>query len=260
MRVYNTSTRKPRDVPVSTQQVRLLLHLRRFFCDAPACLQQTFAARLPELLPVRAQRTVRLTRSLSVLGFALGSRAGARTAYKLSLPTSCHTLLRLVRQTPAPAATPRVLGVDDFALRKGRVYGSILVDLEQHRPIDLLPDRRAETLEAWLHAHPSVEVIARDRSTEYARGATAGAPAALQVADRWHILKNYREAIERFAALADGTLARYERETRLRHSDGRFFWSDLVVVPVVPIQNAEGTFVAMLGETPAPPDVEPASA
>jgi transposase len=121
MRVHSSYTRKPRDLPVGEQVVRLRLHLRRFFCDFPTCPQRTFAERLPDLLPVRAQRTIRLTRSLSVLGFALGGRAGARTAHKLSLPSSRDTLLRLVRQAPVSPATPRVLGVDDFALRKGRV-------------------------------------------------------------------------------------------------------------------------------------------
>jgi transposase len=198
LRVHSAYTRKPRDLPVSDVRVQLILHVRRFFCDVPTCPQRTFAERLPDVLPAHAQRTARLTRSLTVLGFALGGRAGARTARKLALPTSRDTLLRLVRRTPTPATvTPRVLGVDDVALRKGHVYGSILVDLEQHRPIDLLPDRTAETLAVWLGDHPGVEVIARDRSTEYTRGATLGAPTAVQVADRWHILKNQREALER---------------------------------------------------------------
>lgn len=108
-------------------------------------------------------------------------------------------MLRLVRRTPAPTLpTPRVLGVDDFARRKGQVYGTILVDLEQRRPVDLLPDRTADTLIEWLKAHPGVEIIGIAlRSTEYTRGATQGAPQAVQVADRFHLLMNLREALER---------------------------------------------------------------
>ena len=114
------------------------------------------------------------------------------------MPTSPSTLLRRLRRCEVPALpTPRVLGVDDFALRRGRVYGTLLVDGETHRPVDLIRERTAEALRTWLQAHPGVEVITRDRSTEYSRGATEGTPTARQVADRWHLLVNLREALER---------------------------------------------------------------
>jgi transposase len=176
---------------------RLRLYVRRFFCDAPSCTCCIFTERLPGLVAPYARRTQRLDQWLCAVGFALGGEAGARLLRTLGLASSADTLLRRVRSTPDPErALPRIVGVDDWCFLRGRRYGAILVDLERHCALDLLPDREADTLANWLKAHPGIDVISRDRGGSFAEGATRGAPHATQVADRFHLLKNLVEAFQ----------------------------------------------------------------
>ena len=198
-RVHSRSRRVLQDLPASGRRVRVSLQVRRFFCLNPACPRRTFTEQLPSLASSHAQKTVRLKHTLCQIGFALGGEAGARLVRSLGMPCSPDTLLRLVRQQPLPArSTPRVLSVDDWSFRRRNLFGTILVDLERHCPVDLLPDRETVTLAAWLEAHPGVEIVSRDRSQTYAEGIRLGAPQALQVADRYHLVANLREVIQAF--------------------------------------------------------------
>lgn len=198
-RVHSYYQRRADDLPVNGERVELRITVRRFRCLNRRCSRRTFVEDLPSLLRRHARRTVRLQGVQAAVGVALGGEATSRLLPELRMPVSADTVLRDVRRLePGVRPAPRVLGVDDWALRKGRTYGTILVDLERHAVVDLLPDRTSASLSAWLVEHPGVEVIARDRSTEYAKGASQGAPAAVQVADRWHLLQSARQLLERY--------------------------------------------------------------
>ena len=211
-RVHSFYSRHLADLPWQGRVVELQVHTRRFRCTSLECRRHIFAERLDIARP-KARRTVRLRDIQQQIGLALGGEAGSRLAGRLAMPVSGDTLLRLVRASGiAISPPPRIVGVDDWAWRRGQRYGTIICDLERRRVIDLLPDRTGETLASWLRQHgKNVAVVSRDRAGAYAEGIRAGAPQAIQVADRWHLMVNASEALRRVLDRHSGALRRAAR-------------------------------------------------
>src|SRR3954467_8074963 len=196
-RIHSRYERRLHDLPWQGRPVILRLRARRFHCPNPACSRRTFAERVGHVAAVAARRPGRRADLQGRVALAAGGEAGARLAGRLAMPASPDTLLRLVHRAVVPLPpTPRVLAVDDWAWRRGQNYGSILVDLERNKVVDLLPDRETDTLSAWLRCHGGIEIVARDRAGAYADAVRQGAPEAMQVADRWHLLRNLGEALQ----------------------------------------------------------------
>jgi len=200
-RLHSRYRRVAKDLPCAGQQVKLILYVRKFFCDTAECVRKVFAERLPDLVAPWAQMTTRLTQALQTIGLATCGRLGARLASHLGIATSWMTIVRRVMALPtAQAEHVECLGIDDFAFLRGRTFGTIIVDLDAHQIIDVLPDRQADTAAVWMAAHPEIIHVSRDRGAEYASAAATGAPQAIQVADRFHVCKNLSEAVQRLLA------------------------------------------------------------
>jgi transposase len=190
-RIQSRYTRMLHDLPSVGHPIRLIMHVRRFFCKKSTCVQKIFVERLPDLCHPSAQRTKRLQEALRHLGLISGGQAGADLGSELGISGSRDTILRLLRQLePSAQSEPHIIGLDDWAWKRRQRYGTLICDLERGWPIDVLPDRAVETVEAWLRDHPSIDIVSRDGSSEYASAIKKGAPQARQVSDRWHLVKN----------------------------------------------------------------------
>ncbi len=198
-RIHSHYTRSVADVACGGRQVKLVLSLRKFFCGTAICRRKIFTERLPDLVQPWARVTNRLLAALQALGLATSAQVSERLAPRLGMKVAAPTLLRCVRTIPdPPTAAVQMVGIDDWSLRRSQSYGTILVDLQSHRPIELLADRTAAAVLPWLKAHPDIDVVSRDRASAYADAAHKALPDAIQVADRFHVLKNLREHLQRF--------------------------------------------------------------
>jgi transposase len=198
-RQHSQYTRTLADLPCVGQSVALKVTVRRFKCENGMCIRKIFFERIPQFARPWARMTTRLVEALQSIGMATTGEGGARLAKRLHVDTSSPTMLRRIMDAPySSSETVNALGIDDFSFRRGRKFGTLFVNLETHHIIDVLADREAESVRRWMLSHPEVEIVSRDRGLAYIEGVTSGAPQAIQVADRWHLLANLGDAIEAF--------------------------------------------------------------
>lgn len=197
-RVHSRYTRQVADLPCGGQHLRLVLHVRKFFCDATTCARKIFVERLTPFIEPWARVTLRLFQIVQTLGLATGGRLGVRVTDRLRIQTSRTTIIRRIMALPTePVEQVTHMGIDDFSFRRGRKFGTIVVDLQTHKMLEMLPDRTTDTSASWMADHPELEIVSRDRGGDYAAAARKAAPQATQTADRFHLYKNLTEAVER---------------------------------------------------------------
>lgn len=196
-RIHSRYLRKLADLPCGGRQVRLLVQVHQYFCDMPNCPRKIFVERLTPFVEPLARVTQRLFQVVQIIGLATGGRLGVRVTDQLGIQTSRHTLLRRIMALPnEPVGEVSQIGIDDFSFRRGRKFGTIVVDLHTHEVLDMLPDRTADSSAAWMALRPELEIVSRDRGGDYAAAARKSAPHATQIADRFHIYQNLAEAVE----------------------------------------------------------------
>lgn len=196
-RVHSYYQRQVADLPISAKGVVIDLTVRRFRCGNSQCLQVTFSERIADFLPTYARRTNRLSQQINQIGLALGGEAAAQLLSHLKVSFSRDTILRILRRefVHQEGQAVKIVGIDDWAKRKGMSYGAIVVDLESRQVLDLLPDRSPEIIASWLKERPTIEIVSRDRSKQIIEGVNQGAPQAAQVTDRFHLLQNLTDTV-----------------------------------------------------------------